>query len=407
MRSTEDDFDIRIGFSFIDHCLQYIDPPALFVYLVLRRYIWRKATGDLGAFYRDGLLCCSIRQKRISELTAIHRNTIIRHMEKLRDLGWIETKKIGERDELVYSLGERVKTASGKYEGEIFYSDSWVETKVAEAIRGREGCNKNGQGVPKNGAGGAPKSGTGCPEIGQGVPQKVAGEVDNREVENQNREYEIASQSSTAQNTDNGGGGKTGDGVRATTPPPQTAEPPRPVGVQSSCGGVAGVISPGRGNPDTPVKKEKGPRTRPLYDPNKPVTEWNAPNVAGYFLHKHREAFIGQPDPELHKGVLAQIKARLDWMAANNLTPELMKQTVDYIFGHWNNGLPKSLKFDDHYPSFTLICHSGFFKRIMDKARYGDKKTTFVSEWDPESAKGMPVVGWGDTFDDPTGEAGK
>lgn len=137
MRSTEDEMDVRIGFSFIDCVLRTIPPGELVTYLVLRRFVWRGKSGPLAPLYQAGMLCCSIRQKRISELSGISLTVTKEHLAALKNRRWVETRRIEDRDELLYVLGERAQTAGEKFEGEIFYADSLVEQEVVRVGGGR------------------------------------------------------------------------------------------------------------------------------------------------------------------------------------------------------------------------------------------------------------------------------
>jgi len=130
MISSRDVFDVRIGFSFIDYCLRNHSHGELWTYIVLRRHVWRGKVGPLAPLYKAGVLCCSVRQKKIAETAGVGYSTVKEYLARLEEQGWISTKRVEGVDELVYVLGERVKTTGGKYEGEVYYADAQIEAEV-------------------------------------------------------------------------------------------------------------------------------------------------------------------------------------------------------------------------------------------------------------------------------------
>ncbi len=150
---------IPIGFGFIDHCLRKIPPTALVVYLVLKRFVWRgKHKALLTPRYKAGSLCCSVSQGKIADVSGLSLATVKRNLNKLKKLGLVEARAMEGRDELVYMLGARVKTSDGKFEGEVYFVDGWINPVVEEGssnlhtpqLKSSHGVDQHGLGDSSN-----------------------------------------------------------------------------------------------------------------------------------------------------------------------------------------------------------------------------------------------------------------
>lgn len=126
MRTERSELDIRKDFGFYDlGFTAAVGAHNIAVYEHLRRFIWRK-----GAPYENGVLQVRASQSLISVLTGLRRETINRSVAKLKSIGWVRTE--GEREDLVYILGEVIVDRSGG-KHEVYFADA-VCAYVAERI---------------------------------------------------------------------------------------------------------------------------------------------------------------------------------------------------------------------------------------------------------------------------------
>lgn len=109
MRSSRDEFDLRIGFSFLDSpAISIVGPRAFTVYLKLRRYVWRsRKPNKLTSFFAKGLLVSKVNQGDVADQLGISRRSMVDDIDTLRRNGWIKTEKLDDY-ELVYVLGRKV-----------------------------------------------------------------------------------------------------------------------------------------------------------------------------------------------------------------------------------------------------------------------------------------------------------
>jgi hypothetical protein len=217
---TDSENHIRIDFGIIDLGVHAaMGDRTLWVYTVLRRYIWRsktKGASYLRKAFAEGKLVAKVSQGTIAQHLGLSRDTINKAIQVLEESAWIEKMKVPTRegDELIYVLGE-VLTQKGGY-SEVFTADAlcWQlmrEVQAEATERGFEGiaqiplkeristtkryfsrskgkpidvpCLKNRQGVSEKPTGGVKKT-------DRGVSEKP---THNKElsIENEHREEEI------------------------------------------------------------------------------------------------------------------------------------------------------------------------------------------------------------------------
>jgi len=136
METYFDKQSIHIGFSFIDGGFgAKIGWANVAVYICLRRFIWRKDSGELGKYYKAGKLVSCVSLTKLSKLLGIDRAAISRRLKALEKAGWLDT--VGVRASCrcqIYELGRR-KKVKGSMVGEIFFADALVEEAVAKEYK--------------------------------------------------------------------------------------------------------------------------------------------------------------------------------------------------------------------------------------------------------------------------------
>jgi hypothetical protein len=142
MLTYRGEYYLKKDFGFIDLGIPAaVGLPAVGVYEVLRRFVWRSATSGNGKSrkaYSNGRLVSKITQTKIASHVGIGRKLVCRQVAILRDIGWIETE--GKDDEMIYVLGERVLDESGGVH-EVFYADAMcraVGDRVHQELDSRE-----------------------------------------------------------------------------------------------------------------------------------------------------------------------------------------------------------------------------------------------------------------------------
>jgi len=133
-------------FAFIDAMiLPVVGPKTIAIYDVLRRYIWRAA--DRGAkksrdAFKKGKLSASITRSKLAELSGVSVRTVQRHLNRLKDIRWVEWEcGNGTGETVVYELGFR--TPDGV---EVFYADAsarrlWLGLEELAVEQGAERVN--------------------------------------------------------------------------------------------------------------------------------------------------------------------------------------------------------------------------------------------------------------------------
>lgn len=135
MRTSHDEQDIRIGFSFIDSAYAaQIGWDVISVYIVFRRYAWRKA-GDsqLGKYLGDGKIVCSVSYRKVADQMGVSRSYIMRRMKILLAHGWLRKEKDQyNQGQNIYTLGKRHTWIDGDktHTEDMFYADTLAESEI-------------------------------------------------------------------------------------------------------------------------------------------------------------------------------------------------------------------------------------------------------------------------------------
>ena len=125
---TDSENHIRIDFGVIDLGVHAaVGDRTLWVYTVLRRYIWRsKKSGPLPLrqAYAEGRLVAKVSQGSIAKHLGIGRDTVNRAIGILEEMAWIEKAHGAHEgnDEVLYVLGEVVDQKGGY--NEVYTADS-------------------------------------------------------------------------------------------------------------------------------------------------------------------------------------------------------------------------------------------------------------------------------------------
>ena len=145
--------------------------------------------------------------------------------------------------------------------------------------------------------------------------------------------------------------------------------------------------------PDPLLTKDGRARKRPLYDPNRPLAEWRAPDALGYFLMRWRRKWPTEPLPDLYLKHAAAVKGRLAWLDAEKIGRAVMREAIDHIFDKWDVGLKERLRWEESRPAFALICSLRLFERLLRDFR--GERPTRRDFYDPVAAAKGPDSGWG------------
>jgi hypothetical protein len=128
--SHDDAQFIGIGFSFIDSHYFQSAQPYLNIYLVIRRYVWRKTTGRLGQQFEDGRLLCKFKRKELAQKISLSMPTLSRAIWALEHNGWLKQVTIDGEQTNRLMVGERLKNQTGQFSGEAFFAENVIEQAI-------------------------------------------------------------------------------------------------------------------------------------------------------------------------------------------------------------------------------------------------------------------------------------
>lgn len=148
---------IGIGFDFITSQYFRIVQPYLGIYLVLRRYVWRKSTDKpgarikLGTHFKRGNLVSALTQASLAKKAGVSVSTAKRAVWALEQAGWLqqlrEVTKRGNHNVLL--LGHRTKTKGIKeFTGESYLANTAISLALAAEKKQKEGGEPPSPGAP-------------------------------------------------------------------------------------------------------------------------------------------------------------------------------------------------------------------------------------------------------------------
>ena len=416
MRTSQDDYDVRIGFSFLDsQYRQQIDPITLLTYIYLRRYVWRGKSGAnkiVQALLSEGCLVARIGQAKLSEQVGVSSRTIRTSIRKLEKMGWVETREFSG-DGLYYVLGKQVaiKKDKLKTKGEIFFADAITEEVIEIERKNKEKERKKKtldsyRSVP----GGADQKGRG----GRIKMVRVSGtkqhiEVENNKVENNKidndrnapacaeRRSDIRSADLLSKTDRQAGQKKKKQKNLEITPSDQPVgnddEVPEEILRRERAAEVvqeAGKKTKAALEKRLAKKKTKLPKAKTIDFENLPKgATWE--DVRDWFRIAVRKKF-GQVAVGRWKGHETQLAKDL----LVDYGDELVEQAIAYVVQHWEE-LSVRLKLKSAVPSIGMLW--GYRDTIFGEVQVGKpiryaRKGTF--EYNKESAGESPSAGWGD-----------
>lgn len=453
MRTSRDEYDLRIGFSFLDSpALRLIGEKPFLLYLKLRRGIWRSREGRLGSAFQRGLLVTLANQGGLADELGWSRETVRLGVKRLREVGWLYTEKVRDENELYYVLGEW-KPIRGGGRGEAFFADAMMEEYEyrvqADPEQDKEGILKqffqplvlvegedaqetgsggqdSGHPVPEKQAEGAQKSGSiyrkeekgtkrsGREEENGFPPRYTTGLVMPRMPVRRHEEDEDESAPDDAFPAMR----KASPGSRLFTdsaPAKKTSRPDRPEDPDAILL-AAEVQSIARGQ----QASSEGRSARAIRAAaRKQQQEMEKEGSAGAELPTLAEVAGRKPDPLVVEvwfkaametkypsmilrrwGVKEKSQARQ--LLERFPSPDVVKKAIEYMTSNWED-VAERLKLSG-FPSIGLLL-SGYGDTIFGESQVGRvaggaptaKQTREKGEFDPDAAKSSPKVGWGDT----------
>jgi hypothetical protein len=135
MRTSQDEQDVRIGFSFIDSAYATkIGWDVIGIYVILRRFAWRKYdSGSLGEHLSDGRIVCSVSYRKVAAMMGVSHSYVVRRMKILMSFGWLKREKDQyNQGQNIYTLGTRRSWVDGDktHIEDMFYADTLAEVEI-------------------------------------------------------------------------------------------------------------------------------------------------------------------------------------------------------------------------------------------------------------------------------------
>lgn len=137
-------------------------------------------------------------------------------------------------------------------------------------------------------------------------------------------------------------------------------------------------------------------RKKGLYDPDRPLKEWQAQDAIGYFRLRFQRAWPGEGAPDVQVHDLVNVKGRLTWLDNEpGCDRGIMREVLDWLFDRWGDGLPARIRWKDSRPALALLTTTRLFEALVRDWRVRGKVGIRHDEYDAEEAKKYPTVGWG------------
>ena len=130
MRMNRCEFYIRKDFAFYDSGVApVVGPQIVFLYEVLRRFIWRAAPKSplVAKLVKEGFVVAVVTQKSLAGAIGTgRRQTVGEYLAELKKLGWVQVQTDLKSVETCYVLGERVADSRGR-KHEVLFADAWCQ----------------------------------------------------------------------------------------------------------------------------------------------------------------------------------------------------------------------------------------------------------------------------------------
>ena len=130
MRMNRCEFYIRKDFAFYDSGVApVVGPQIVFLYEVLRRFIWRAAPKSplVAKLVKEGFVVAVVTQKSLAGAIGTgRRQTVGEYLAELKKIGWVQVQTDLKSVETCYVLGERVADSRGR-KHEVLFADAWCQ----------------------------------------------------------------------------------------------------------------------------------------------------------------------------------------------------------------------------------------------------------------------------------------
>lgn len=186
MRGFEDEAFVPVGVEFLrSGYAARVGAAAWVVYVVLRAAVWRRPTGELGDLYQEGVLAARIKVEEICAQTGFSDRHVRNAIDKLREIGWIQTRSNGHV--LTFVVG-RVLTFEHNGRGanvEAYFADAMTRPEVESYRAQRLAAAQRRESpatmvVPNSSASGAGQVGTTCRTE---TPSPIPGSFHRKDIE--------------------------------------------------------------------------------------------------------------------------------------------------------------------------------------------------------------------------------
>jgi hypothetical protein len=138
---TGSDQHIRKDFTFYDSmATAVLGVGTIAIYEVLRRNVWRRGSfggRQLRTAIKTGVLAASVTLAKIALCTGISVRQVRRHLNQLRDLGWIkDMTEVGDGHALVFEMGMIDSQGVERYSADQDISGLWGQIEEASKVSG-------------------------------------------------------------------------------------------------------------------------------------------------------------------------------------------------------------------------------------------------------------------------------
>lgn len=337
----------------------------------------------LGGADREGHHCLGL----IAKLRSVNERTIRRHIQELEEANLLEVERSSGETSRVYiiePLDVYGREAIGGFYTEVQSTNKALRLDRQKTTDGSGTPDKNVQGTPDKNVRG-PRTNLSphktlksdaTPNGGKGLRRARKTGVDKGVEEKEQSPTGAGFHPPESRKAGNEKGpmkaeGKSGAAAAgwASSAPFVSHEK-----TQTVCASGSGRVMPWEREEADGLRRrgrKKSVGKRGLYDPDKPVAEWNGNDLVGYFREGFKRTFPGEGAPDVRIEDLGAAKRRITWMQNEGMDIGLAKQAVDHLFANWGNGLPSRLRWKGSRPGMALIETARFFETLVREVQSG------------------------------------
>lgn len=385
MRTRRDEFDVRVGFSFMDsdYCWS-IPGDVRWFYMLLRRNVWRGKhwNKEIDDMVKSGQLVSYLSQDEAAEKMHCSVRTIGSWTASLRQLGWIETTQIQGRA-MAYILGRRVvaEGAGRSHQFEVFFADSVVEQEVTAELERKQ-----------------------TSEASFRAPRQPASEVVGSQLPGSDQAQECDSEGESGQKSDGEVDKRSREAVENKPSAANAACQDRDPGVREDQAGIPEgmerresmdeVLARARAKNQAAIEERIRKGAQPRAEAERRVPkgrskhEGDEGQVTALTVETWFSAALRARWPEL---VVARWAVKELAMAKQLLFeygPALVEQAVVHLVSNWDD-IAKRLKLTG-MPSIRLL--NGYRDTLFGEVQVGVERP---GEYNKSAAERSPAVGWG------------